>query len=722
MAYTHIVFLLIAIGSFANRYLLLRLIFDQARNRELLIYLLLWSSALGYFYAEAFSLFDGINFRSARVYWLIIGLIELALVYHLRSRKKVYWDETIGMLRLKFRNLFHAEFALPVALLIVLIVVPLFLLAVLTPPNNYDSNSYHLHRILAWTYFGNVEFYPTTLVQQLYHNVFAEYLVLNVYLFTGTDHFVNLVQFTGGLACISTLSLLGEKLGLNPRGQFIACIAMLTLPAGVFEMTTTQVDYTATFFFVAFLYFAYCLRESYNYISVVGLGLSLAFAAASKYPMFFYAFPFSIYFAVLYLKKYDFNRALIIGLTALLSLAIAFVPLWTRNYELFGHILSPPVGTELFAEKIPADAFGLRLSLSNILKNASLHLGLPYTGYNLVIEKAIRKVHNLIGVDVNQPEITLYPFTVRFTVHEDMVPNTLHFYLLIPFTLLLFSRRTIRDLRWFWILALAGLAIFATLLKYEPWCTRTHMPFFAMGCILIGRFLQNTGRYLRAGILTSMTLLAAVMVYGNPSKPVIPLPYLAKKALAHIPVYVCPPGSDQARYWELLETYYDFSTGTTGCYQLREFPNRKTRKNIITMLDDLGYYDPIKRTVFNQSRSDLYFLNLRINYESYRPLLKHITGTNPGVAVITLKEEGFYFFQKALLAAHGTDAEFRYALYRKGYNRLRNAHRSFSYKYILTDDQELVKKYVDISQAEVIESGRYALVILDKEMEGLFVF
>lgn len=720
MSLTNVLFFLIGVGSFATRYLFLRKIFGHIRNRELLIYLILLSSALGYIYAEVFSLFDGIGFLSARIYWLTLSIVETVILIQHIKRKPAYWKDTVRGLRQKLHVLITSQYGVTIAICTILIVIPLFLLAVFTPPNNFDSNNYHLHRLLAWTHFGNVDFYPTTHVQQLYHNVFAEYLVLNVYLFTGTDYFVNLVQFFGGLACISTLSLLGEQLGLNRRGQLIACLTMLTLPVAVFEMTTTQVDLLSTFYFTGFLFFAYSLREKYQVLHIVGLSASLAFAAAAKYPLFFYAFPFSLYFAVVYLKKYGFKKAAIIGLTAGLFLALTFFPFWKRNYDLFGHILSPPVGTEFFAEKIPADDHRPVLTLSNLIKNASLHLGMPYTGYNLAVEKGVQKIHDLIGVDVNQPEISHDHFAVRYSVHEDMVPNTIHFYLLVILTVLLFFTQKDRDLRLFWLMALAGMVVFVTLLKFQLWCTRTHIPFFAMGSIVIASFLQETSRLIRITVLTAMTVLASLFVFGNPSKPLIPLPYFTKKAFAHIPLDICPDSTERDRYQTELTEYYDFNTD--DCYRLKAFPGRDTRKTVFSMLDELEYYDPIKLSVFNQSRADLYFVNFREKYESYKPLLKHFQGSRPGVAVLSMNGDGFYFFQKALLADRGIDADFRYVLSKKEYDVLKNTHKPFRYQYILTDDLTLVKNYVDIGQAEVIESGRYALIILDREMDGLFVY
>ena len=56
---------------------------------------------------------------------------------------------------------------------------------------------------------------------------------------------------------------------------------------------------------------------------------------------------------------------------------------------------------------------------------------MPSTAVNLSIEKAVRNLHDKMGVDIDDPALRLDGFQVGYSVHEDMVPNTFHFLLIL---------------------------------------------------------------------------------------------------------------------------------------------------------------------------------------------------------------------------------------------------------------------------------------------------
>lgn len=718
-----VLILFAGISALALRFMLIKQFLRSVGLREQILWLILWSSALCWIYTEGFSLFDAINSFTARAYWASIFIAELAVFYRftlppsrisnpLSIQHRV--RELLG--QRAFRVLFFCS---------ALIILPLFMLAIFTPPNNFDSNSYHLHRILAWVHYGNVDFFPTTFIQQLYHNVFAEYLVLNVYLVTGSDQLVNLVQFFAGIGCLTATSLLAGQLGLSQRGQAIAAFVLLTLPVGIFELTTTQVDYVACCFFASFLYFGYRLKKQFSWISLIGMSLSLSFGAFTKYPIFFYALPFCIYFGISYLKVHHLRRSISVLLIALTCLIAVFLPFSKRNYELFGNIISPTKGSPFLAEKLSADDHKAVFTLSNLIKNSSLHLSLPYTGFNREIERNIGRIHDLIGVDVNQPEISEDAFSVRYSVHEDMIPNTLHFYLMLLFTVVLGFTRGNRNIKIFWILGICGFLLFCSLLKFQLWSTRTHMPFFVMGSILIGFMLIRSHRLLQALILFSLFASSLLFVFGNPSKPIFTLPYYAKRVSAHIPSVICFNSSEEAdRYRNRLANVYDFSeSDQNGCYPLRSFPDLDKRRNTFKVLDDLGYYLPIKRNVFTTDRAELYFMNIHQQYPHFQPLFTEITGISPGVGVMSHNGEGFYFYQAALKAATGVDADFNYIFYKKEFATLENTHRPFCYEYVLTDDIDLVTHHFgEDAILRVVSTDQFSLVCLKEKRCDRFLY
>ena len=710
-----------SLSLFCSSMLLLGKFFPSIRFGEKILWFLILASVLCWVYAEGASLFNAIGYTSARYYWGGVLLIEILLLgQFLPVGRRSLKEGMAGYLK-GSSSLFNKNKAIILASF--LIVVPLMVLAVYVPPNNFDSNNYHLHRIIAWLHFGNLGFYPTPYLQQLYLNVLAEYLVLNVYLVTGSDQFVNLVQFFAGMGCLSGVVLLAKELGLGRYGQLLAGFTLLTVPIFIFELTTTQVELVACCFFTAFLYFGLRLTKKITLAWLLGMGISLSLSVFAKYPTALFAIPFCCYFGVVFLRKYGIARSTRILAVMVASIALIFAPFWSRNYALFGNVMNPEEGSLFAGEKLTADAHSVKLSISNVLKNTSIHLGVPHAGFNRSIEGFIVRLHEAIGVDVDDPAISRDSFDVRYTVHEDMVPNTIHFLVIILLPVMLLFLKGNREMFAFWLLAFGGFLLFCTVLKFQHWSTRTHLPFFVMGAVLTGFVLERAPVFLRRGVLLLFFVPALFFVVGNPAKPVVPVGYLVKKLIGHLPVYLCVNPGERSAYEREVSDWYDFESGEGDCFPLRSHPTYVERREAFAELDELGYFNSVKETVFSIDRTELYFLNDPGKLADYKALMPEIKGDRPGVGVMGHMGDGFYFYQAALKASTGIEADFDYIYASSVFSSLENASRKHCYQYILTDDPELVYSYFTADQiARVVSGKELFLVCLKKPSCGRFYF
>ncbi len=695
-------------------------------SREVFIAALLLNAFLCWLYAEGASLFHAIHNYTALIFWSCVVLVQSLLCFRICKKHGLrFRDFKSGI---KVESWSRSEKSV-VVFVVLGILLPLLILAIVVPPNNYDSHYYHLHRILAWTQNGNLDFFPTQHIQQLYHNVFAEYIILNVYLLTGSDQFINLVQYLAGIGTIMAITLLARQLGMNRRGQFLTAVILVTLPIGIFEMTSTQVDYIATFFFVSFLYFGYKLLSAYHPVTVICMAASLSFAAFTKYPALFYALPFCIYFGIQFLIRYKIKRSVRILSCILLCFVFIFTPFWQRNYSLFGHVLSPKESSVFFAEKLPAEKFGFKYTLSGFIKNSSLHFGLPFSAINTQLEEQIGHLHHLINVGINEPGLYQDPFMVRYSVHEDTVPNTLHFYCIAILSLfLLFKKENSRNggsrngdsrLKVFWLLAVIGFMIFSSMLKFQLWSTRTHLPFLAMGSILIAFSIQSFSRFFQTSIILVFLISSQFYVLGNPSKPILPVPYYGKILTGHLPVSLCIPAPFHLEdYRAVSDQYYDFTTSDGfGCYPIKGSPDYGERVKINTAIDNLGYYDAIKKTIFDIPRHEAYFMSQKGRFLNYSPFFRHITEEHPHIGLITGKADGAYFYQVSLKAATGITARIDYIYFRKEFSTLRNYQKPFCYSYILSDDTELAKELIPENQIDQLyQTEQLALIRLKTPM------
>src|SRR5438876_2162587 len=108
---------------------------------------------------EMLSLFRSIGFWEVLGAWLLsVTLALICLVRAIGSRK------TLGM-RLSLPRI--SRFGLLSLAGIALIVIAVGVVGWVSPPNNWDSMTYHMSRVLHWIQNGSVANYPSHILRQL---------------------------------------------------------------------------------------------------------------------------------------------------------------------------------------------------------------------------------------------------------------------------------------------------------------------------------------------------------------------------------------------------------------------------------------------------------------------------------------------------------------------------------------------------------------------------
>jgi len=142
--------------------------------------------------------------------------------------------------RTPWKNAGRAERVMAVALAV--LVLAELLIAAASPPNNYDSQTYHLPRIEHWVQQHDVSFYATRIHRQVDMAPGAEYLLLHLRLLTGGDALYNLLQLCAGLGCALVASRVAAQLGGSARAQLVTAFIVASTPTVALESTSTQVD------------------------------------------------------------------------------------------------------------------------------------------------------------------------------------------------------------------------------------------------------------------------------------------------------------------------------------------------------------------------------------------------------------------------------------------------------------------------------------------------
>ncbi|MBK8147066.1 MAG: glycosyltransferase family 39 protein [Acidobacteria bacterium] len=429
---------------------------------------------------ECLSFFGILNIYAVASFWfvsatVVILLIRRHFVQSVRAFGECVWS-----------GLRTASFFPSVIIGLILLVT--LLIALASPPNTYDSQTYHLARVAHWIQNGSVAHYPTVILRQLYQPPLAEFAILHLQILTGGDFFANLVQWFALVGCAAAASLIVAEFDLGEKLQVFAAALVLTLPGAVVQASSTQNDLVASVLVLAFfLFFLRAVRSS-EFSGVGWIGGALGLALLTKGTMYLYCFPIGIFFTVVEFlslagrqARSQFARR--IAIVLLIAAALNFGH-FSRNFALFG---SPVSSGE---DDVRNRNLTVRMVLANVARNFAVNLGTKSQTLRNGIESSMRKA---FGAELKNPDSTWLDneFKVEYSTHEDLAGNLLHI-LLVTFALglALFAARRARDDNAIYIAGLVftigfGVLLFSALLKWQIWAARLQLPLLMLGSVLV---------------------------------------------------------------------------------------------------------------------------------------------------------------------------------------------------------------------------------------------
>ncbi len=479
-----------------------------------------WMAVCVWLILEGLGAFRWIATGTVLVAWAIAAALGTALFIRawragLQSETTPTWTR-LKVQAVEFRPLEAAGLAFIGASVIVLGVI-----AFAAAPNTWDGLTYHLSRVMHWQQDRSLAFYATAIQRQLAYGPLAEMEILTAQLLAGSDRLANFAQYGAMMGCLLGGSLIAEELGGGRRAQLLAAVLTLTVPMGILQATSTQNDYVAAFWCVAFVVFMlrYLRVPPSAYTSVL-VGGALGLAILTKATTLLYLPAFGLWLAAGLLRG-----ARLIGLRhVLIVLGAALVilaPQSWRNYRLFGD----PLGARATEAESPVsnDELGAGVLASNLLRNLGSELAVPSAGINNALGDAVLYAHRLLHVDANDPRTT-WPGTqyhVLFTTHEDSASSPLDVLVVMTAAVLLFKSPK-RDLVLYLCCLAGGLLLFCLVLKWQPWTNRLIFPLLVLAIPFAAAVLADVLPRPWLALLTVVFAgIAIPYLLLNPSRPLL---------------------------------------------------------------------------------------------------------------------------------------------------------------------------------------------------------
>ena len=485
---------------------------------------------------EVLGAFHAITGIAIRALWLAILLISLLLLFW--QRAKIFIQHSTVKI--------GGRFAWTVFFIISFYLLVTLFIALYAPPNTNDSLGYHMSRVMHWIVDRSVAFYATPIDRQLWMPPFAEYSILHLFLLAGSDRFVNLVQWFSMAGSVIAVTLIAGQIGVKPRGQWFAALFIVTLPMGILQSTSTQTDYIVGFWSLCVFY--YVLTECRRYISggkaglslnTIFLGFSFSLAVFTKGTVYVVVFTMFLFLLIVLIWKHLWKVLAAMALLGVVCVCMLNTALWLRNYSIYRSILGP-------IDSITSSGYDPRLIISTALKDATNQLALPVGPGNKVMLLVVNKIHEIMGININDPRSSLNEYRIRFSTHEDFAGNPGQFLFWI-LSVLLISLLSIGGLFYahlrhgsvlkkmvddfprpsflvisYTLILITGYFLFALLFKWQSYNSRLLLPWMIAIGPLAGWVSDAIRPRFVFGLLALLFVIAGFRyLLANPSRPLI---------------------------------------------------------------------------------------------------------------------------------------------------------------------------------------------------------
>lgn len=445
--------------------------------------LILWSTWL-VISTELLSLVRAINRIGLSISWGSLVLSSILWV--------IWWLKKGSVLRLpvvyhgKGRKVAVLDFVLTLVILIPLVV------GFIAPPNSSEAMNFGMARVAHWAQNESMAHFAAGNEALNSAPPGAGYAILNFYVLTGSDRWSNFPAWIALVGCIEAVMAIAGLFGATPAGKRYAAVFAASIPTALALASGALDDLPSVLWVSAYILIVYFAAEDKKIeFNLLLAALAAGLAFLTKPVTLVFIVPFAIYFGITQLKKYTWWRVLVGGLIALVIIATISAGFLGRNYATYG------TGYDIEAYVADLNEFvGWKSTLSNMMRNFTLHTNLPFRPANNWIVSKVVTLHDQIGLSASDPRTTAGSSFVVPMMNTSELTSGNPFHLLsiltasvIVIVLAARKRSGAKQIIYLFLMFISYLALMVVL-KWRPTGSRWHLTYFVMFAPLAGIVLD----------------------------------------------------------------------------------------------------------------------------------------------------------------------------------------------------------------------------------------
>jgi hypothetical protein len=327
------------------------------------------------------------------------------------------------------------------------------------------------------------------------------------------------VQWFSMLGCLIGVGAIANLLGSRKKGAWLAVVFLFSLPLGILESTSTQNDYVAAFWLVAFAYFVVLSKQrSLTGLEWMSMAVALGLGMLTKATIYIYAFPLAAWLLLPDLVQGNRLKAVLSAVGISLSILILNLGYWLRNMIAFGG----PFGSSGWAQSRLATSWPGQI-LVGPMRQALLNAATPSVWLTQTIVNIEKSIEQVLGIPKS-------PFSLTWAWNnEDYAGNPLHVLLVAASILIVvwLWRRSQTRLPSGLVVQFAlvsgfSFLLFSWLSYFAAQNVRYQVPAFALFAPLVGVAGEAVlPRRWTLALIGALALLSTPWVFFNQSRPIL---------------------------------------------------------------------------------------------------------------------------------------------------------------------------------------------------------